>query len=82
MDGGLSVSTPLLERDGLPPVLIGDVRDVRLDLRKKRQGLVKLEQRADIILLVRHARRLFADLLDLLGVAFDINSPKDGLIGG
>lgn len=62
MTVSLSISTPLLGLDGVQPMLVGDLRDMRLAPREAAQGLLELEQRTDVIHLVKHACRLFADL--------------------
>jgi len=56
-----TILTPLLDLEGLLPMTIGNLRDMRLHPRKKRQGLLELEQPTNVTRLVRHARRFFAD---------------------
>ena len=52
----------LLNLDGVPPMPISHLRDVRLHRRETFYSLVKLEQRANVVLFIRHARRLLTDL--------------------
>jgi hypothetical protein len=61
-----TIQTLLLDFDGVLPVNVGGLHDVPLEPWKKRQRLIELEQRTDVVFLVRHARRFFADLIILL----------------
>jgi len=58
---GFTIQKLLLDFEGAAPMGVGDLRDVRLKPRKSQQRLVELEQRTNVMFLIRHARRFFAD---------------------
>jgi hypothetical protein len=60
--GFAAIQKLLLYFDGFLPMSVGDLHDMRLKPRKMRQRLIELEQRADVMYLVRHACQFFADL--------------------
>jgi hypothetical protein len=65
MVGGLRLCPPslLLDLNGAQPMPINHLGDVCFHLREERQGLLKFEQRTDVMLFALHARRFLADLL-------------------
>jgi hypothetical protein len=71
---GFTIQKLLFDFEGAAPMGVGDLRNVRLKPRKSRQRLVELEQRTNVMFLVRHPRRFFANLINgLKSACFRVN---------